>query len=328
MVVIESNHIKRFIELFQNKTRDIEFNTFWLGATGNNKEKIKEIIRKVGKKIEETGKKATPVNPDLIGIFDEYNLKITIRPLYIYGRYIKLSRYMPQTMFSCKVCNGRGCAICDYTGKAYKTSIEEIIGEPMKRETRADSYTLIGLGREDVDVRMLGNGRPFLIKLTKPKIRNIDLNKIKEEINENERVMVSDLLFANNELVEMLKNEKVEKEYIALVECKDEIKELNLKNEYFIEQRTPTRVMHRRPDLIRYRKIRVKRIEFIDKKHIMLDIIAQHGTYIKEFVSGDFGRTKPSISSIIGSDCTVTELDCIMIFDKLPFSNKVIYPFN
>lgn len=41
----------------------------------------------------------------------------------------------------------------------------------------------------------------------------------------------------------------------------------------------------------------------------MLDITTGAGTYIKEFIHGDFGRTIPSISSIIGQDIDIVALD-------------------
>jgi tRNA pseudouridine synthase 10 len=54
-------------------------------------------------------------------------------------------------------------------------------------------------------------------------------------------------------------------------------------------------------------------VESIDGSMAILTLEAESGTYIKELVSGDNGRTKPSISEIIGEPCTVTELDVIDI---------------
>ena len=38
---------------------------------------------------------------------------------------------------------------------------------------------------------------------------------------------------------------------------------------------------------------------------------AQAGTYIKEFVTGDFGRTHPSISSMLDSSVELVQLDVV-----------------
>lgn len=44
-------------------------------------------------------------------------------------------------------------------------------------------------------------------------------------------------------------------------------------------------------------------------KAVILDIVTQAGTYIKELVHGEFGRTEPSISSIIGQAIDIVALD-------------------
>jgi len=44
-----------------------------------------------------------------------------------------------------------------------------------------------------------------------------------------------------------------------------------------------------------------------------LTMEVQSGTYIKELISGDDGRTRPSISEMIEVPCKVTELDVMEI---------------
>lgn len=44
-----------------------------------------------------------------------------------------------------------------------------------------------------------------------------------------------------------------------------------------------------------------------------LELVTQAGTYVKEFVHGDFERTRPSISSLIGYPSDMVALDCIDI---------------
>ena len=81
-----------------------------------------------------------------------------------------------------------------------------------------------------------------------------------------------------------------------------------------VEQRTPKRVSHRRSDLIRKRGIRdVDIIDFSDD-HAVLEICAEHGTYIKELVSGDEGRTEPNFSGLVDSQCKVERLDVVKLY--------------
>ena len=41
-----------------------------------------------------------------------------------------------------------------------------------------------------------------------------------------------------------------------------------------------------------------------------------HGTYVKEFISGDDNRTKPSVSEILGVPCYCEKLDVLEIMDN------------
>ena len=54
-------------------------------------------------------------------------------------------------------------------------------------------------------------------------------------------------------------------------------------------------------------------IQSIDGTMATITLETESGTYIKELISGDDGRTKPSISEMIGVPCKVVELDVIQI---------------
>ena len=80
-----------------------------------------------------------------------------------------------------------------------------------------------------------------------------------------------------------------------------------------ISQFTPSRVARRRANMIREKKIHNCNIESVDGTMATLTIEAESGTYIKELISGDNGRTRPSISEMIDVPCKVTELDVIEV---------------
>ena len=79
---------------------------------------------------------------------------------------------------------------------------------------------------------------------------------------------------------------------------------------FTIRQRTPFRVLHRRTNSIRERNILDASATRIDDHHFRLELSTQAGTYVKEFVYGDFGRTMPSVSSLMGCKTTLKKLDC------------------
>jgi len=45
----------------------------------------------------------------------------------------------------------------------------------------------------------------------------------------------------------------------------------------------------------------------------VIDVVGEAGLYIKELVSGDNGRTKPSLAEILGKDAHVTSLDVVLV---------------
>ena len=77
-----------------------------------------------------------------------------------------------------------------------------------------------------------------------------------------------------------------------------------------IEQNTPLRVLHRRSSDIRSRYILTLSACRIDRHWFRLRLSTSAGTYVKEFVHGDCGRTYPSVSSMLGGRVDITELDC------------------
>jgi tRNA pseudouridine synthase 10 len=72
-------------------------------------------------------------------------------------------------------------------------------------------------------------------------------------------------------------------------------------------------VEHRRADLIRKREVRWIEAEVVGDDEFNLTVNAESGTYIKELVSGDEGRTVPNFSDALGTKCVVWSLDVIAV---------------
>ena len=67
------------------------------------------------------------------------------------------------------------------------TSVEELISTPLEKIFKNSKSILTSSGREDVDVRCLGNGRPFIIEVQRPRVLVTQevLSAEVEEFNKN-----------------------------------------------------------------------------------------------------------------------------------------------
>ncbi|HEX9793583.1 MAG TPA: tRNA pseudouridine(54/55) synthase Pus10 [Planctomycetota bacterium] len=241
------------------------------------------------------------------------------------GRYRKLVRDLPQTIFYCPECKGRGCERCEGHGKLTRDSVQELIARVAMPRFKARRNKFHGAGREDVDVRMLGAGRPFVFEMLKSKRPTVDLAELETEINRRSegRVEVGELRFCGRKRVVEIKEARCPKEYRARIRCEspddpDEIGrrlgELSAGGRIEIVQTTPQRVAHRRADLERQRWIEITGHEAVEGDWLVT-IRSAHGTYIKEAISGDEGRTRPNLSELLGGACACVELD---VTDILP----------
>ena len=247
-------------------------------------------------------------------------VRIQINPIFIEGRYNKLVRNIPQTKWPCRKCKGRGCEACNFTGKQYPESVEELLSETALKYSKGYEAKFHGAGREDIDVRMLGDGRPFVLEIKEPRIRKLDLEKIEREANEAAlgKTSYHNLKYTVRKRKAEIKTSSPDtyKVYRALVECEDEIREedLNkLQSLHTIQQRTPIRVSHRRADKIREKEVKDLSCKYINPHSFEMIIKTEGGLYIKELISSDEGRSQPSVSEVLGTPAVCAELDVIEV---------------
>ena len=368
------------------------------------------LVEEVARQLKELGKGHNLVvdKPEILALIDVLTLtvELDIRSHYLYGRYRKLERGIPQTKWPCRTCKGRGCEKCDQTGLQYKSSVQSLIGDPILSMFGAKEHAFHGMGREDIDVRCLGRGRPFVIEMKKPVKRNVDSAAVMDAINSAAQgsVEVSDIRSSNRSEVVRVKDTPAEKSYtirykiepiteaeldiltqVMEIPKKNHDRNRRKKNHYrkkkekseeqnevdystlkkaelvdlcvakglaksgtkdvlidrllsykeptlplpdqdfvmdimqnlqgcTLAQRTPERVAHRRADKIRKRKVietSNPTIDFDADGNMIAEfsLRCESGTYVKETVHGDGGRTQPSIASLIKAKCTVEWLD-------------------
>jgi tRNA pseudouridine synthase 10 len=283
-----------------------------------------EVNREVGKAVAAlTGKAADLTRPDVVAILDLASgaVEVGISSLFFRGRYRKLVRGIPQTRWPCRQCQGAGCERCGFTGKMYPDSVEEIIGRPVAEAFGAGDAILHGAGREDIDARMLGAGRPFVMEVVAPRRRTVDLPALGEVVNRAAAGRVEIVIdgWSTRRGVETLKREKAHKKYRISVEveggiARNELEEaLDRLRGTVVSQRTPARVVHRRADRIRERRVVDARVAGQEDGRFFLDVVGEAGLYVKELVSGDGGRTRPSLAGLIGRPARVIQLDVLEV---------------
>ncbi len=325
-----------------NAVQGIEFHTLLVGCRvppliAENEEMVwsdlalkdpepfkSEVNREVGKAVSaRTGKVVDFKKPELVIILDPSTeqVEVQINSVFFYGRYQKFERGIPQTHWDCRACRGKGCEKCNFTGAQYLDSVEELIGRPVIEVFDAENAVLHGAGREDIDARMIGTGRPFILEVVSPKKRSVDLPAVEAEINRTAegRVSVALKRWADRAEVETLKSNKAHKKYRILVEVdgglsSDEFaKALDSLKGVTIHQRTPERVAHRRADKVRERRVLDISLAGEQDGRFVVDVLGEAGLYIKDLVSGDSGRTTPSLAEILKKKAHVTSLDVTQV---------------
>ena len=64
--------------------------------------------------------------------------------------------------------------------------------------------------------------------------------------------------------------------------------------------------------------VQVLSLDRLEDLRLQLRVQCQHGTYVKEWVSSDDGRTNPSLSSLLGVECRCDLLDVEDVLTEAP----------
>ncbi|KAG0370385.1 hypothetical protein BC939DRAFT_428055 [Gamsiella multidivaricata] len=248
------------------------------------------------------------------------SIEMTRESVYMGGRYLKYTRDVSQTPWAIG------------TTVLAELSVSGIICDPVKEAHRADDYKFVTAGREDANVRMLGNGRPFYIELINPRIPALSADIIKEleeKINTimPNKVQLRRLTAITPEDCKVIKDgeESKTKSYSALCWTSNPVDQdmIDAVNEYTnksfsVEQQTPIRVLQRRAQMIRKKQIHSLKAFPLEGHFMVVHLHTEAGTYIKEFVHGDLGRNQPSLASIVGCEADIMELDVLEVDLEFP----------
>ncbi|KAJ3008724.1 UNVERIFIED_CONTAM: putative tRNA pseudouridine synthase Pus10 [Siphonaria sp. JEL0065] len=251
--------------------------------------------------------------------------------LWLAGRYNKYDR---------TVSNSR----MEFNGKRLaEESVEELIALHVDAFFKADGHKFASAGREDVDVLMLGAGRPFYLEICGPKVLDasqMEVSEVQREINEAYRgkIKITDLQLVGKHDTKPLKDSAAtkKKSYTTLVRLSSPVplaalEKVSLLRDIELKQQTPLRVMISRPDKNRDKVVHELHVKpenegILDEASgelkydlVRVDLTTSAGTYVKEFMHSDEGRTVPSLKELLEVEsASVETLDVLHVFLDWP----------
>jgi tRNA pseudouridine synthase 10 len=175
----------------------------------------------------------------------------------------------------------------------------------------------IAAGREDLDVRMLGGGRPFVLEVANARAAAPDaaaLAAAAVALAAGGRVAVRQLALLSRAQRDSLHEgaEEKSKTYRAVVSLSRAFTPADADalavavasagpDGLMLHQQTPVRVLHRRAALTRPRPVFSLAARPLPGhgRAFILDLRCGAGAYVKEFIHGDFGRTQPCLADLL-----------------------------
>ncbi len=296
-----------------------QFSTFLIGSlikpsisdnddTVRSKFKIKGVMNvkthlnhEIGKKFRRrTKSKLDGMDPELTlkVNFKDNSCKIHSRSLFLYGRYTKVRRNLPQKQDTCKNCQGKGCVSCDYHGLENFNSVEGQIAQFVIKKFKSKQVKINWIGGEDKASLISGNGRPFFLKISEPHIRNVRIKKqdyldgIKLHDLRQIKSQPKDSVPFRSKVIILVKSE------LPLED--DLLKKLSLIKNIPLE-------IHNRGEKIIKKSIYDIKYKKSDSTSLKIFMLIDGGVPIKSFIENS--RVKPNISDILQNRCTCVQFD-------------------
>ena len=301
------------------KSSHFDFKTFHLGITLKpsflerddylkSKFKIKgienvkfAIAKELAKKISRrTNSKRITDDPDLFiqANFKDESCTLRAKPMFVYGRYNKKIRKLPQKQGLCRSCNGIGCHNCDFKGIENLQSIEGKISNLLIKKFDCNQVKINWIGGEDQSSLVLGKGRPFFAKILNPKRRN----RILRKTSDLEGVYLSEL----QKLSIQPKGSIPFKSKVSItIDTKKPISSTQLKRLKILENAEiqdfsrDKRSIKKRIYKVGYKKL--------GKTSFILDLFADGGISIKSLIQQS--DVVPNVSELLENQCECKKFD-------------------
>ena len=140
------------------------------GSAGLKPELVETIASKIIAEMD--GTRLVKEKPEVLALIDVVTLavELDVRSTYLYGRYTKEARDLPQTRWPCRSCRSR-MRTMRRTGLRYRSA-----GPHRRSSDRDDGGADACIPRDGKRhrCRCLGRGRPFVIEIKEPERRTVD----------------------------------------------------------------------------------------------------------------------------------------------------------
>src|SRR5574340_446270 len=311
------------LDVFLNKMLDIskeyEFLTFLVGAILQpsildrddiirSKFKLRgiagiksDVTREMGKQFgKKTRTKVDYQNPDIVFTVDFKKDQCDIKPkaLILQGKYTKEIRGIPQKQESCNRCDGKGCFVCDFHGISEFNSVEGHLAKFLFEKFGAQQAKITWIGSEDESSLVLGNGRPFFVKLLNPHKRKVTLPK---------KVRLGNVSLLNLRIISKVPTEQIKFKTDVLLEVSTE-KDLvpGVLNVLESLRDMPILVNENLPWKNQKRVYDIK-IKKLDTRSFTVMLTLDGGIPLKRLVTGT--NIEPSLSMLLENVCKCTTFD-------------------
>ena len=267
------------------------------GIDGIKTNITKELAKQFSHKAK---KKMASSEPDLTFMIDfkEDSCTIQAKPVFLWGRYTKAERGIPQKQKPCATCLGRGCIDCNRHGISEFDSVEGMISKYFFEKFGAVQTKITWIGGEDSTSLVLGTGRPFFVKLLNPKKRHPRLPK---------KIVLGKVAVQNLKLIPKTPTGPVQfaSKVKLHITCENKIEQNDLSRLDVLEKNTVA--VYEKSGRRAEKLIKNIRYKTGSENSFYLSMTAGGGLPLKRFVAGD--DVFPNVSDILENKCRCETFD-------------------
>jgi len=314
--------LTKYTELVINALRDYEFTNLVIGARiptaiiereDNMRAELKlkggetlkaNFTRDMNVAVSQQLKtKVNHKNPDVTVIIDLLlnMVEISSRSIFVYGRYIKNKRGIPQKQRKCQECKGKGCHECTLTGYTTLDSVEQRLTVPLLQLFNADRIKFSWVGSEDMNSLVLGKGRPFYAEILEPKIRKPKRIKstLKKIINE---IFICDLNL-------IVKRPRGDQHFTVIVrsslKLNKQISKTNIITLQEMLKEASVQIMSSNKNITK--TIYYLIVESVNRCNLQVILECDGGLSIRRFLTGENDEILPNLSKILKRKITLNK---------------------